>query len=174
MVVKRAFLDEAVEGGRTLRKEVCTEFAQDNCGDNVDFTAMKASWLSKIDPRKETGSPVIWVKNKLAADCLLRTGQALFGGGAYGAFCSRYEPSTADKLCFNCNAYGHLRGACRRLARCGKCSGAHQTWDCQSQDPPSVRYGLDSIEARVDSAGAIRTIKGIWWPRRDSLPKTGR
>ena len=136
MVVKRAVLDEAVEGGRTLRKKVCTEFAQDDRGDNMDLTAMKASWLSKIDPRKKTGSLVIWLKNKLAADYLIRTGQALFDGGAYGAFCSRYEPSTADKLCFNCNAYGHLQGACRRPARCGKCSGAHQTWDCQSQDPP--------------------------------------
>ena len=135
MVVKRAVLDGTVEGGRTLRKEVCAEFAQDNCSDNIDFTAMKASWLSKIDPRKKTGSLVIWLKNKLAADYLLRTGQALFGGGAYGAFCSRYEPSTVDKLCFNCNAYGHLQGACRRAARCGKCSGAHQTWDCQNQGP---------------------------------------
>lgn len=136
MVVKRAVLDDNVEGGRTLRKEVCTEFSQDNRSDNMDFTAMKASWLSKIDPRKKTGSLVIWLKNKLAAEHLLSTGQALFGGGAYGAFCSRYEASTADKLCFNCNAYGHLQGACRRAARCGKCTGAHQTRDCQSQGPP--------------------------------------
>ena len=136
MVVKRAVLDGTVEGGRTLRKEVCAEFAHDNCSDNIDFTAMKASWLSRLDPRKKTGSLVIWLKNKLAADHLLCTGQALFGGGAYGAFCSRYEPSTADKLCFNCNAYGHLQGSCRRAARCGKCTGAHQTRDCNSHEPP--------------------------------------
>jgi hypothetical protein len=136
MVVKRVVLDETADGGRTLRKGVCTEFAQDNSSGSMDFTAMKASWLSKIDPRKKTGSLVIWLKNKLAADHLLHTGQALFGGGAYGAFCSRYEPSTADKLCFNCNAYGHLQGSCRRPARCGKCTGAHQTRDCNSQDPP--------------------------------------
>ncbi|KAK3618894.1 hypothetical protein LTR56_024365 [Elasticomyces elasticus] len=66
---------------------------------------MEASWLSKINPRKKTGSLVIWLKSKLAANHLLCAGQALFGGGAYGAFCSRYEPSTADKLCFNCNAH---------------------------------------------------------------------
>ena len=136
MVVKRAVLDGTVEGDRTLRKEVCTEFAHDNGSDSMDFTAMKASWLSRVDPRKKTGSLVIWLKNKLAADHLLRTGQVLFGGGAYGAFCSRYEPSTADKLCFNCNAYGHLQGSCRRAARCGKCTGAHQTRDCNSQEPP--------------------------------------
>jgi hypothetical protein len=136
MVSKQAVLDATVEGGRSLRKEVCTEFAVDNQTDNIDFTAMKASWLSKMDPWKKTGSLVVWLKNKVAADHLLKTGQALFGGGAYGAFCSRYEPSTADKICFNCNAYGHLQGACRRATRCGKCTGAHQTRDCRSQDPP--------------------------------------
>ncbi|KAI9690188.1 MAG: hypothetical protein M1822_009149 [Bathelium mastoideum] len=91
MVVKRVVLDETVDGGRTLRKEVCTEFAQDNGSGSMDCTAMKASWLSKIDPLKKTGSLVIWLKNKLAADHLLHIGQALFGGGAYGAFCSRKE-----------------------------------------------------------------------------------
>ncbi|GIZ36580.1 hypothetical protein CKM354_000005000 [Cercospora kikuchii] len=108
IVSKQAVLDATVEGGRSLRREVCAEFAVDNRRDDIDFTAMKASWLSKIDPRKRTGSLVIWLKNKVAADYLLMAGQALFGGGAYGAFCSRYEPSTADKICFNCNAYGHL------------------------------------------------------------------
>lgn len=135
-MVSNAVLDPMAEGGRRLRKELCTEFAVDNRNENMDFTAMKASWLSKVDPWKRTGSFVVWLKNKVAAEYLLKTGQALFGGGAYGAFCSRYEPSTADKMCFNCNAYGHLQGACRRATRFGKCSGAHQTRDCQSQDPP--------------------------------------
>jgi hypothetical protein len=40
----------------------------------MDFTAIKASWLSKIDPRKKTGSLAIWLKNKLAAKHLLSTG----------------------------------------------------------------------------------------------------
>ena len=136
MVSKQAVLDPNAEGGRSLRREVCAEFAVDNRSENMDFTAMKANWLSKINPWKKTGSLVIWLKDKIAAEHLLKTGQALFGGGAYGAFCSRYEPSTADKMCFNCNAYGHLQGACRRATRCGKCTGAHQTRDCQSQEPP--------------------------------------
>ncbi|KAK0772400.1 hypothetical protein LTR02_017784, partial [Friedmanniomyces endolithicus] len=75
---------------------------------------MKVSWLSKVNPWKKTGSHAIWLKNRVAADHLLKTGQALFGGGAYGAFCSRYEASAADKMCFNCNTYGHLQGACRK------------------------------------------------------------
>lgn len=97
---------------------------------------MKASWLSRIDPREKTGSLVIWLRNKLAADYLLSTGQALFGKGAYYAFCSQYEPSTTDKLCFSCNTYGHMQGSCKKPSKCGKCSGAHRTWDCQSQDGP--------------------------------------
>lgn len=136
MVVKRAVLDGDIQGGRTLRKEVCAEFAMDNRQEGMDFTAMKATWISKINPLKKTGSLVIWLKSRLAADHLLKAGQALFGGGAYGAFCSTYEPSTADKLCFNCNTYGHLQGTCRKPTRCGKCSGAHQSRDCTSVDPP--------------------------------------
>ena len=136
MVAKSAVIDVTIDGGRTLRKEVCAEFAVDNQSEDMDFTALKARWLSKVDPLKKTGSLVIWLKNKLAADYLLRAGEAFFGGGACGAFCSRYEPDTADKLCFNCNRYGHLQGVCRKPTRCGKCTGAHQTSDCQSQEPP--------------------------------------
>lgn len=51
---------------------------------------MKASWLSKLDPRRANGSMVLWLKSKAAADWLLQTGQASFGGGAYGACCSKY------------------------------------------------------------------------------------
>lgn len=134
MVVKKVVIDESVAGGRTLRTEVCREFASDNRSGNLDFTAMKASWLSKLNPLKKTGSLVIWLKNRLAAEHLLESGQALFGGGAYGAFCSRYEPSTVDRLCYNCNTYGHLQGMCRKATKCGRCAGGHQTRDCQSQD----------------------------------------
>lgn len=135
MVAKSAVLDTAISSGRSLRKEVLTEFAADNRQENLDFTAMKAHWLSKVDPWKKTGSLVIWLKSRLAAEHLLKRGEALFGGGACGAFCSRYETSMADKLCFNCNTYGHLQTACRKPTKCGKCTGAHQTRDCQSERP---------------------------------------
>ncbi|KAK5688023.1 hypothetical protein LTS10_000001 [Elasticomyces elasticus] len=156
MVVKRVVLDEMAEGGRTLRREICTEFAQDNVEDNVDFTATKASWLSKIDPRKKTESLVIWLKSKLAANHLLCTGQALFGGGAYGAFCSRYEPSTADKLCFNCNAdrAGERRGAAsaRAITRPGT---------AKVRIRPSARYALDDTKAPTGSVCVTLTTEGF-------------
>ena len=47
---------------------------------------MKASWLSKIDPRKKTGSLVIWLKNKLAADYLLRYGASSLRWGSVRCF----------------------------------------------------------------------------------------
>lgn len=130
MVAKRAVLDDTAPDGRTLRQEVCAEFARDNAMVGLDFTAMKASWLSRLDPRKANGSMVIWLKSKAAAEWLLQTGQALFGGGAYGAFCSKYLQETSSKVCYNCNAYGHTQANCRRVTRCGNCSGGHQTRDC--------------------------------------------
>jgi hypothetical protein len=135
MVAKSAVLDTTVSNGRSLRKEVCAEFAADNREGNLGFTAMKANWLSRLDPWKKTGSLVIWLKRRMAAEHLLKRGEVLFGGGACDAFCSRFETSTADKLCFNCNTYGHLQSACRKSTKCGKCTGAHQTRDCQSEGP---------------------------------------
>jgi hypothetical protein len=55
--------------------------------EGYDFTAMKVHWLSKADVTKKVGSLVIWLKNKLAADYLLRNGTAIFG--ATGAYCSK-------------------------------------------------------------------------------------
>lgn len=130
MVAKRAVLDDQTPEGRSLREEVCAEFARENATAGLDFTAMKASWLSKSDPRKANGSLVIWLKSKAAAEWLLQTGQAVFGGGAYGAFCSKYLQENSSKVCYNCNAYGHTQTNCRRVTRCGNCSGGHQTRDC--------------------------------------------
>jgi hypothetical protein len=43
MAVKRAVLDENVDGRRTLWKEIRTEFARDNGSSRMDFTTMKVS-----------------------------------------------------------------------------------------------------------------------------------
>jgi hypothetical protein len=43
--------------------------------------------MSKFDVSKRVGSLVIWLKDKLAADYLLRTGTAIFG--ATVAYCSK-------------------------------------------------------------------------------------
>lgn len=133
MVAKSAMIDPAVDGERTLRKQVCSKFAVDNRSEDVDFTVMKARWLSKVGPWKKTGSLVVWLKSKLAADSLLKSGEGIFGGWACWAYCSRYEPDTADKLCFDCNTHGHLQGKCRKTTRCGKCAGEHANWECRNE-----------------------------------------
>ena len=50
MVAKSAVIDPTVDGQRTLRREICAEFAVDNRSEDVDFTVMKARWLSKVSP----------------------------------------------------------------------------------------------------------------------------
>ena len=59
MVVKRTVLNSDVKGGRILRKEVCAELAMDNRQEDIDFTAMKAVRISKMNPLKKTGSLAI-------------------------------------------------------------------------------------------------------------------
>ncbi|TKA61826.1 hypothetical protein B0A49_11603, partial [Cryomyces minteri] len=105
MVSKRAVMDAAINDGRTLRTEVCNEFKEDNSTEGIDCTAHKVRWLSKAQSQKATGSLVIWLKNKISAEHLLRAGQVMFG--AYGAFCSRYEQAPNDGLCYNCNTILH-------------------------------------------------------------------
>lgn len=78
---------------------------------------------------------VLWLKTKAAADWLLQTRQALFGGGAYAAFCTRYLQDTSSKVCYSCKAYGYTQTVCRRTTRCGNCSGSHQTRDCTGTTP---------------------------------------
>ncbi|KAM0708882.1 hypothetical protein Q7P35_002918 [Cladosporium inversicolor] len=75
--------------------------AKDNSVEGHDFTAMKVHWLSKANVTKKVGSLVIWLKNKLVADYLLRNGTAIFS--ATGAYCSKWERREDNLLCFNCN-----------------------------------------------------------------------
>jgi hypothetical protein len=87
MVTKQAVIDEKAADDKTLRTTVCQDFSKDNVVEGHNFTAMKAHWLSKADASKKVGSLVIWLKNKLAADYLVRNGTAIFG--ATGAYCSK-------------------------------------------------------------------------------------
>ncbi|KAF2716897.1 hypothetical protein K431DRAFT_307398 [Polychaeton citri CBS 116435] len=123
-----------MEGDGSLRRDLCAEFVADSQGGSIDLMAMKVSWLSSTDLWKQTESHIVWLKTKLAAEHLLNTGQAVFGGGAYGKFCSRYEPGKTYELCFTVSAYGHMQGWCKGVSRYGKCSGAHQTWNRQKQE----------------------------------------
>ena len=48
----------------------------------------EGAWLIKIDAKEKIGSMVAWLKNRVDADYLLRTGTAMFG--ATDAFCSPF------------------------------------------------------------------------------------
>jgi hypothetical protein len=134
MVSKEAVGDVGEDNKLTLKPEVCTRFKDDNSEEGLDFTAHQARWLSKPNPNKRTGSLVIWLKNKMSAEYLLRKGQVLFG--AYGAFCSQYHSAPDDGPCYNCNSYGHKQSHCKKPAKCGICSEKHQTRDCTNRDKP--------------------------------------
>lgn len=41
-----------------------------------------------------------------------------------------WSPRAQVKQCFNCSQWGHTQASCGKAARCGECSGAHQTRDC--------------------------------------------
>jgi hypothetical protein len=85
MVAKQVVTDENASDDRTLKTTICQEFSRDRTTERHDFIAMKVHWLSKADVTKKVGSLVIWLKNKLAADHLLRNGTAIFD--ATGAYC---------------------------------------------------------------------------------------
>jgi hypothetical protein len=95
MAAKRAVSDDQTPDGRTLRQEVCAEFARDNAMAGLDSTVLKASWLSKRDPCEANGSMVVWLKNKVAADRLLQICQAVFGEGG-SLWCLLFEECPGD------------------------------------------------------------------------------
>jgi hypothetical protein len=128
MVAKQAVMDVEANDGKTLRQTICQGFSKENVAEGIDFTAMKVHWLSKVDVSKKVGSLVIWLKDKLAADHLLRTGTAIFG--ATGAYCSKWERREDNLPCFNCNKYGHKQAACKAAPRCALCSGQHSRHNC--------------------------------------------
>lgn len=134
LVAKQAVLDSAAMDGTTLRVEVCKDFHNHNSTDGVDCTAMKARWISRGDSAKKTGSLVIWLKHKAAANHLLAKGTAIFG--ATGSFCTKWETRDYGLLCFNCNKHGHLQAACKALPRCAICSGGHRRHECKQQASP--------------------------------------
>jgi hypothetical protein len=128
MVAKQAVMDERAPDDKTLMTTVCEDFGKDNAVEGQDFTAMKVHWLSKADITKKVGSLVIWLKNKLAADHLLRNGTAIFG--ATGAYCSKWERREDNLPCFNCNRYGHKQASCKSPPRCALCSRQHSRHSC--------------------------------------------
>lgn len=132
-VAKQIVLDETEKDEKTLRQEVLERFKKDNSTDEIDCTAMKASWLSRNYPDKTMGSLAIYLKAKKAADYLFSLGNAIFG--PVGATCSHFERLENDGPCFNCNKYGHKQTNCRRAECCGNCSGKHNTRLCDHTRP---------------------------------------
>ncbi|KAH8704337.1 hypothetical protein GQ44DRAFT_732485 [Phaeosphaeriaceae sp. PMI808] len=162
MVAKSMVIDPSIDGGRTLRKEVCAEFAVDNRSNGIGFTTMKARWLSKADRWKKTGSLVIWLKNRDAADHLLKAGEAFFGGGAPGAYCSHFKPDTTDKLCFNCNRYGISKQCARSRRDAGSVRERTRRGTARARNLRSAPYALDRTEAPTGDACDTRTTRDTW------------
>jgi hypothetical protein len=123
MVAKQAVLDRTSIDDKTLSSSVCENFKKGNATEGIDFSATKALWLSKEDYKKQVRSPVIWMKSKLAADHLFKTGMAIFG--ATGAYCSKWEVKGNEYPCFNCHKPGHRQVECKSVIRCVLCSGPH-------------------------------------------------
>jgi len=86
---------------------------------------MMARWMNKPDPKRKTGSMVIWLKEKATVEKLLREGTALFGPN--DAFCSQWERTIDEKPCYKCSTYGDKQANGKNPQRC---SGAHHVPDC--------------------------------------------
>ncbi|CAD0098219.1 unnamed protein product, partial [Aureobasidium mustum] len=124
-ISKSVVLDPA-GGPKTLKPEIVANFATDNSKDNIDCTAMKAVWISRPSD-KVNGSMI-------AAAYLLRKMTVIFGPTA--GFAAPYEAKENNDPCFNCNSYGHYQFRCTKPAKCGHCSGNHQSRDCMDKGNP--------------------------------------
>ena len=134
MVPKQVVLESEEDGKCILKATVAEEFATANSIATRDCTVMKSRWLSKANTDKTTGSIVLWLQNRSAAEQLLQRGTAIFG--ACGAFVSPYIMAENQGPCYKCNTYGHMQLNCRRTTRCGICSQGHATRDCHNKDNP--------------------------------------
>ena len=133
-VVKQCVLDQVVNDGQTLNKDFAKDFKADNSCETAECTVMKATWLSKVDSKKKGGSMVVWLKNRVDAEYLLRTGTAMFG--ATDAFCSPFIVRDKSGPCYHCNRYGHKQASCTSSVRCAICSKGHRRDECPNKDSP--------------------------------------
>ncbi|KAI4732297.1 hypothetical protein E4T50_17119 [Aureobasidium sp. EXF-12298] len=129
-ISKNVVLDPS-RGPKNLKPEVVTNFATDNSKDNIDCTAMKAVWISRPSD-KVNGSMIVWLKKREAAAYLLKKMTVIFGPTA--GFAAPYQPKENNDPCFNCNTYGHYQFKCKKPAKCGHCSGNHQSRECMDKN----------------------------------------
>jgi len=134
-VAKEAVLDTEINDDKTLRKDVCATFQNQNNALGLDCTANMVRWISKPNPLKRTGSLVLWLRHQLSAERLLEMGTALFG--ATDAYCTKWDrPTAMDGLCYKCNTYGHKQFHCTKEIKCGICTESHHTRECTNKDKP--------------------------------------
>jgi hypothetical protein len=83
---------------------------------------------------------VIWLKNRVDAEYLLRTGAAMFS--ATDAFCSPSIVRDNSGPCYHCNRYGHKQASCASYIRCAICSKGHRRDERTNKDSPKCpAYG---------------------------------
>lgn len=90
---------------------------------------------------------VVWLKNKLDADYLLRTGTALFG--ATGAFCSPFVIRDNSGPCYHCNRYGrvHEQGKPEVSGMRGRAHGVRLGVQAAPAALPTPRAAEGQVEA---------------------------
>lgn len=77
---------------------------------------------------------VVWLKNRVYAEYLLRTGTAMFG--AIDAFCSPFVMRDNSGPCYHCNRYKLKQASCTRYIGCAICSKGHHRDECTNKDSP--------------------------------------
>ncbi|KAF2677941.1 hypothetical protein K458DRAFT_464363 [Lentithecium fluviatile CBS 122367] len=172
MVAKSMVTDPSIDGGRTLRKEACAEFAVDNRSNGIDFTAMKARWLSKADRWKKTESLVIWLKNRDAADHLLKAGEAFFGGGASGAYCSTSSRTRPTSFALTATDMAISKQCARSRRDAGSVRERTRSGAARARNLRSAPYALDCTEAPTGNACDTRTTRDTW-PHKPSSQAIG-
>jgi len=133
-VVKQCVLDQDLNDGKTLNKDFAKNFKADNSCETAECTVMKATWLSKGDAKKKVGSMVVWPKNRVYEEYLLRTGTAMFG--ATDAFCSPFIVRDNSGPCYHCNRHEHKQASCTSQIRCAICSKGHRRDEWPNKDSP--------------------------------------
>ncbi|KAF4547016.1 Hypothetical protein D9617_69g077950 [Elsinoe fawcettii] len=134
MVAKQAVLLAESTEGCVIKRDVEANFRQENSNVERDCAVRKVRWLSRANADKATGSLVLWLKSKRAADHVIARGTAIFG--SCGAFCSPCLQMDNQGPCYRCNTYGHMQANCKRAVKCGICSKGHATRSCINKEEP--------------------------------------
>lgn len=125
----------AAEGLNTssIRPDLQEKFIMENPIPGVSYEVKKVAWISKAS-NKTSGSMIMWLSKKEAANFFLQTNAAILGTTRAGI--SKYVASPHPERCYNCNKYGHRQADCKQTTACGICAQEHQTRDCTNTQQP--------------------------------------